>query len=44
MDGVADVAVDEARGELAVSHDPSLVAAADLAEELTFIGLPAELV
>ncbi|HEY3108328.1 MAG TPA: hypothetical protein VGL23_06225 [Chloroflexota bacterium] len=42
MDGVEDVVVDETSGELAVSHDPERVAAADLAEELTFIGLPAE--
>ena len=40
-DGVEDVVVDEASGELAVTHRPE-VAAADLAEELTFIGLPAE--
>jgi hypothetical protein len=42
MDGVEDVEVDEASGELAVTHRPDLVAAADLADELTFIGLPAE--
>jgi hypothetical protein len=42
IDGVADVVVDEASGELTVTHDPERVVAADLAEELTFIGLPAE--
>jgi hypothetical protein len=42
MDGVVDVDVDEASGELAVTHDPGQVTAADLADELTFIGLPAE--
>jgi hypothetical protein len=42
MDGVADVAVDEKSGELAVTHDPAQVSAADLADELTFVGLPAQ--
>ena len=42
MDGVADVSVDEKSGELEVTHDPAQVSAADLAEELTFVGLPAE--
>ena len=42
MDGVEDVEVDEASGELAVRHRPDQVTAADLAEELTFVGLPAE--
>jgi hypothetical protein len=42
MDGVEDVVVDEATGELAVTHRPDQVAATDLADELTFIGLPAE--
>ena len=43
VDGVADVEVDEASGTVAVTHDPAQVSAADLAEELTFIGLPAEI-
>jgi hypothetical protein len=42
VDGVEDVVVDEATGELTVTHRADQVAAADLAEELTFIGLPAE--
>ena len=42
VDGVEDVVVDEPRGELAVTHRPDQVSASDLAEELTFIGLPAE--
>jgi len=42
VDGVADVEVDETSGTLAVTHDPALVTAADLADELTFVGLPAE--
>ena len=42
MDGVEDVVVDERTGELAVTHHADQVAAADLADELTFIGLPAE--
>lgn len=42
VDGVADVEVDETSGTVAVTHDPSLVTASDLAEELTFVGLPAE--
>ena len=41
VDGVQDVEVDEPRGELTVTHDPAQVSAADLAEELTFVGLPA---
>jgi hypothetical protein len=42
VEGVEDVVVEEASGELAVTHRPELPAA-ELAEELTFIGLPAEL-
>jgi copper chaperone CopZ len=42
VDGVVDVEVDEASGTIVVTHDGSLVSAADLAEELTFVGLPAE--
>lgn len=41
VDGVQDVEVDEARGELTVTHDPERVPADELAAELTFIGLPA---
>lgn len=44
VDGVVDVEVDEASGTLAVTHDPVRVTAADLADELTFIGLPVEAV
>jgi hypothetical protein len=43
VDGVADVEVDEQAGTLVVRHDAAQVSAADLAEELTFVGLPAEI-
>jgi hypothetical protein len=42
VDGVADVDVDEPAGLLRVTHDPAVVTAEHLAEELTFVGLPAE--
>ena len=42
VDGVADVEVDEASGTLTVTHDPALISGGDLADELTFVGLPAE--
>jgi copper chaperone CopZ len=40
VDGVTDVEVDEATGDVTVTYDPALTALKDLAEELTFIGLP----
>ena len=42
VEGVEDVEVDEPSGTLAVTHDPALVSPEDLADELTFVGLPAE--
>ena len=42
LDGVGDVEVDEAAGVVSVTHDPARTTASDVAEELTFIGLPAE--
>jgi hypothetical protein len=44
VDGVEDVEVDESTGVLTVLHDDALVATDDLAAELTFVGLPAEIV
>ena len=40
-DGVRDVAVDEPRGLLTVDHDER-VQGAELAEELSAVGMPAE--
>ena len=42
VEGVEDVDVDESTGTVAVTHDPALVSADDLADELTFVGMPAE--
>lgn len=44
LDGVEDVEVDQTAGIVAVTHDPARSSPADLADELTFIGLPAQLV
>jgi hypothetical protein len=42
VEGVEDVDVDESTGTVSVTHDPALVSADDLADELTFVGMPAE--
>lgn len=41
VEGVDDVEVDATNGTVAVTHDQGLVTADELAEELTFVGLPA---
>ena len=41
IDGVQDVEVDEAIGNVVITHDPKLVPSAELAEELNALGIMA---
>ena len=42
VDGVEDVEVDEPRGIISITHDPTRVPEVELAAELAAVGLPAE--